>query len=220
MCAAQVHSGSCSEPVSSRGTRIRRYAINPLGHRWTHHNLTYSIVQFPSSLSPEDTRMALSVAFTKWSDVSPLTFREVNASSDITIGFFSLNHSDCWSSFFHPCFDGLNGELAHAFLPPRGEIHFDNQEFWILGKSRNGENQDPNAEGGEGVQSERGSIQTKNRQGQTWRCKEDNDLTWSKGEDKTKEAKRVGGGGLEDGFGLTAREQGRGRGGAKAAASK
>ncbi|KAK5904121.1 hypothetical protein CesoFtcFv8_005716 [Champsocephalus esox] len=136
MCAAQVHSGSCSEPVSSRGTRIRRYAINPLGHRWTHHNLTYSIVQFPSSLSPEDTRKGLSVAFTKWSDVSPLTFREVNASSDITIGFFSLNHSDCWSSFFHPCFDGLNGELAHAFLPPRGEIHFDNQEFWILGKSR------------------------------------------------------------------------------------
>ncbi|XP_071058701.1 matrix metalloproteinase-23-like [Pseudochaenichthys georgianus] len=132
----QVHSGRCSEPVSSRGTRIRRYAINPLGHRWTHHNLTYSIVQFPSSLSPEDTRKGLSVAFTKWSDVSPLTFREVNASSDITIGFFSLNHSDCWSSFFHPCFDGLNGELAHAFLPPRGEIHFDNQEFWILGKSR------------------------------------------------------------------------------------
>lgn len=36
----------------------------------------------------------------------------------------------------HPCFDGLNGELAHAFLPPRGEIHFDNHEFWILGKSR------------------------------------------------------------------------------------
>lgn len=51
-------------------------------------------------------------------------------------GFYTFNHTDCWWSPLHPCFDGLNGELAHAFLPPRGEIHFDNHEFWILGRSR------------------------------------------------------------------------------------
>ena len=121
----------------------------------------------------EDTRKAISIAFTKWSDVSPLSFTEVtdgNATTDITIGrrsftqhsetkkhkeedklytvcvcvcarvcglgFYTFNHTDCWWSPLHPCFDGLNGELAHAFLPPRGEIHFDNHEFWILGKSR------------------------------------------------------------------------------------
>ncbi|XP_072318261.1 matrix metallopeptidase 23bb [Eucyclogobius newberryi] len=117
--------------------RIQRYAINPLGFKWDHHNLTYRIVAFPRTLTPEDTRKALSLAFTKWSDVSPLSFTEVeDEPADITIGFYTFNHTDCWVSPLHPCFDGLNGELAHAFLPPRGDIHFDNHEFWILGKSR------------------------------------------------------------------------------------
>lgn len=121
------------------------------------------ILKFPNTLNVDDTRKAISIAFTKWSDVSPLSFTEVadgNASADITIGrrrhnqlrlethvvylcvcvcasgFYTFNHTDCWGSPLHPCFDGLNGELAHAFLPPRGEIHFDNHEFWILGRSR------------------------------------------------------------------------------------
>ncbi|XP_014894591.1 matrix metallopeptidase 23bb isoform X2 [Poecilia latipinna] len=132
-------SSMMKETISDRGIRTRRYAINPLGHKWTHHNITYRIIKFPNTLNKEDTRKAISIAFTKWSDVSPLTFTEVtngSATADITIGFYTFNHTDCWWSPLHPCFDGLNGELAHAFLPPRGEIHFDNHEFWILGKSR------------------------------------------------------------------------------------
>ncbi|KAG5836988.1 hypothetical protein ANANG_G00234480 [Anguilla anguilla] len=120
-------------------TRSKRYAINPLGHKWEHANITYKITKFPNTLNKDDTRKAISIAFTMWSDVSPLSFTEVthpNQSADIIIGFYTFNHTDCWWSPLHPCFDGLNGELAHAFLPPRGEIHFDNHEFWILGKSR------------------------------------------------------------------------------------
>ncbi|XP_039899311.1 matrix metallopeptidase 23bb isoform X3 [Simochromis diagramma] len=127
------------EVFGDRAARSKRYAINPLGHKWTHHNITYRIIKFPNTLNVEDTRKAIGIAFTKWSDVSPLTFTEVtdgNDTADITIGFYTFNHTDCWWSPLHPCFDGLNGELAHAFLPPRGEIHFDNHEFWILGKSR------------------------------------------------------------------------------------
>lgn len=145
-----VTAGSQALPCSSEtpaltdggfhaGTRNKRYVINPLGYKWTHLNLTYRIAQFPNSLNQHDTRKAIGIAFAKWSDVSPLSFKEVadgNAKADITIGFYAFNHSDCWGSALHPCFDGLNGELAHAFLPPRGEIHFDNHEFWILGKSR------------------------------------------------------------------------------------
>ncbi|KTG42056.1 hypothetical protein cypCar_00018404 [Cyprinus carpio] len=128
------------EVRSHRGqARSKRYAINPLGYKWEHFNVTYKITKFPNTLNKDDTRKAISIAFTKWSDVSPLTFTEItnpNKSADITIGFYTYNHTDCWWSPLHPCFDGLNGELAHAFLPPRGEIHFDNHEFWILGKSR------------------------------------------------------------------------------------
>lgn len=54
--------------------------------------LSLRILKFPTSLSVEDTRKSISIAFTKWSDVSPLTFTEVtngNATVDITIGRWS-----------------------------------------------------------------------------------------------------------------------------------
>ncbi|KAM4692789.1 matrix metalloproteinase-23-like [Discoglossus pictus] len=123
---------------NSKSTRLKRYTINPMGYKWDHLNLTYKIVQFPSTLNRGDTEKALAIAFRMWSNVSSLTFRRVqpDQGSDLSIGFYSYNHSDCWRSPLHPCFDGLNGELAHAFLPPRGEIHFDNHEFWVLGPSR------------------------------------------------------------------------------------
>ncbi|KAJ7421484.1 E3 ubiquitin-protein ligase MIB2 [Willisornis vidua] len=52
------------------------------------------------------------------------------------IGFYSINHTDCLESLTHHCFDGTTGELAHAFFPPHGEIHFDDHEYWILGNTR------------------------------------------------------------------------------------
>uniref|UniRef100_A0A8C5PAP5 Ig-like domain-containing protein n=1 Tax=Leptobrachium leishanense TaxID=445787 RepID=A0A8C5PAP5_9ANUR len=134
------HEGSLQQEEYKGNTlsRWKRYTINPFGYKWDHSNLTYKIVKFPNTLNKDDTKRALAIAFRMWSRVSPLTFQlvEPHQESDLTIGFYAFNHSDCWFSSLHPCFDGLNGELAHAFLPPRGEIHFDNHEFWVLGPSR------------------------------------------------------------------------------------
>ncbi|EHH14232.1 hypothetical protein EGK_00118 [Macaca mulatta] len=73
-----------------------------------------------------------------WSDVSPFSFREVapEQPSDLRIGFYPINHTDCLVSALHHCFDGPTGELAHAFFPPHGGIHFDDSEYWVLGPTR------------------------------------------------------------------------------------
>lgn len=119
------------------------------------------ILSFPRNLlSPRETRQGLAAAFRMWSDVSPFSFREVapGQPSDLRIGgccdpapaqpsglylspppptgFYPANHTDCLVSALHHCFDGPTGELAHAFFPPHGGIHFDDSEHWVLGPTR------------------------------------------------------------------------------------
>ncbi|KAK2105627.1 Matrix metalloproteinase-23 [Saguinus oedipus] len=120
-------------------SRRRRYTLTPARLRWDHFNLTYRILSFPRNLlSPRETRRALAAAFRMWSDVSPFSFREVapEQPSDLRIGFYPINHTDCLVSALHHCFDGPTGELAHAFFPPHGGIHFDDSEYWVLGPTR------------------------------------------------------------------------------------
>lgn len=54
----------------------------------------------------------------------------------VSLGFYPVNHTDCLVSALHHCFDGPTGELAHAFFPPHGSIHFDDSEHWVLGPTR------------------------------------------------------------------------------------
>ncbi|XP_045404712.1 matrix metalloproteinase-23 isoform X2 [Lemur catta] len=121
------------------GPRRRRYTLTPARLRWDHFNLTYRILSFPRNLlSPRETRRGLAAAFRMWSDVSPFSFREVapEQPSDLRIGFYPATHTDCLASALHHCFDGPTGELAHAFFPPHGGIHFDDSEYWVLGPTR------------------------------------------------------------------------------------
>ncbi|XP_007449033.1 PREDICTED: LOW QUALITY PROTEIN: matrix metalloproteinase-23 [Lipotes vexillifer] len=126
-------------PPHPPAPRRRRYTLTPTRLRWDHFNLTYRILSFPRNLlSPRETRRGLAAAFRMWSDVSPFSFREVapEQPSDLRIGFYPVNHTDCLVSPTHHCFDGPTGELAHAFFPPHGGIHFDDSEYWVLGSTR------------------------------------------------------------------------------------
>ncbi|KAM0069805.1 putative envelysin [Helianthus debilis subsp. tardiflorus] len=68
-------------------------------------------------------------AFTRWSKWTPLTFTEsVNyLTTDMKIGFYTEEHDDGEE------FDCVLGTLAHAFAPPRGLLHLDSDETWIVG---------------------------------------------------------------------------------------
>ncbi|XP_037540458.1 matrix metalloproteinase-23 [Nematolebias whitei] len=120
-------------------SRNKRYTLTPELLKWDKFNLTYKVLSFPTNLiNASDTHRGIAKAFSMWSDVSPFTFKRVPADqeADIKIGFYPIVHTDCLQSYLHPCFDGNTGELAHAYLPPTGEIHFDDHEYWILGNMR------------------------------------------------------------------------------------
>ncbi|XP_078281599.1 matrix metalloproteinase-23 isoform X1 [Rhinoraja longicauda] len=122
----------------SHPARRKRYTLTPQMLKWSHFNLTYKIVSFPQTLSEEDTARGIAMAFRMWSEVTPFNFTKVppEVKANIKIGFYSINHTDCLKTPSHPCFDGITGELAHAFFPTNGEIHFDDNEHWIVGKTR------------------------------------------------------------------------------------
>ncbi|NXP41358.1 MMP23 protein, partial [Leiothrix lutea] len=123
--------------------RSRRYTITPGHLKWDHFNLTYKVPadrhfpaehlpgghfpegDFPEGYFPEEY-------------FSSRHFPEGHFPDEhFPVGrFYSINHTDCLESLTHHCFDGTTGELAHAFFPPHGEIHFDDHEYWILGNTR------------------------------------------------------------------------------------
>ena len=82
-------------------------------------------------------------AFQVWSDVTPLTFREVTGGyANMYLQFGRYYHGD-----YYP-FDGVGGTLAHAFLPGsfygeselEGDVHFDDDETFTV-RSSEGKNE-------------------------------------------------------------------------------
>ncbi|XP_026154248.1 matrix metalloproteinase-28 [Mastacembelus armatus] len=97
--------------------------------KWYKHHLTYRIVNWPRHLSLGSVRLVVRAAFQVWSNVSGLVFQESpEGPADIRLAFYEGDHNDGISN----AFDGPGGTLAHAFLPRRGEAHFDMAERWTL----------------------------------------------------------------------------------------
>ncbi|XP_030074338.1 stromelysin-3 isoform X1 [Microcaecilia unicolor] len=108
--------------------RQKRFVLS--GGRWEKTNLTYKIIRFPWQLSTVKVRRTLADALKVWSDVTLLSFTEVQEGrADIVIDFTRYWHGD------HLPFDGPGGILAHAFFPKthrEGDVHFDYDETWTI----------------------------------------------------------------------------------------
>ncbi|XP_075871101.1 matrix metalloproteinase-28 [Nelusetta ayraudi] len=110
-----------------RSSRRRRSAAR--AEKWYKRHLTYRIVNWPRLLPLAAVRLAVGAAFQLWSNVSGLVFLEApGGPADIRLAFYEGDHNDGTSN----AFDGPGGTLAHAFLPRRGEAHFDRAERWSL----------------------------------------------------------------------------------------
>ncbi|XP_077579377.1 matrix metalloproteinase-28 [Stigmatopora nigra] len=112
-------------PAGSAWCRRKRSAVKT--DKWSKHHLAYQMVNWPDHLSLRSVRLAVKAAFQLWSNVSGLVFQEATEGpADIRLAFYEGDHND------GTAFDGPGGTLAHAFLPRRGEAHFDKAERWSL----------------------------------------------------------------------------------------
>lgn len=113
---------------NKRAIRVKRYNLQ--GQRWSHHNLTWSILRLPrSGPSSYVIRKELAHALSIWARHTQLTFTETyqDSRADIQVYFHRNYHGDGYP------FDGPGSVLAHAFFPGKGrggDAHFDEDENW------------------------------------------------------------------------------------------
>ncbi|KAK4841885.1 hypothetical protein QYF36_012028 [Acer negundo] len=105
---------------------VARYEIFEGRPRWKKRALTFAFL--PQNKLPDNYKKTIARGLSKWQAVTPLSFREPGSYSkaDIKIGFYSKEHG-CRHTF-----DGVLRELAHAYAPPFGWFHFDNNENWVV----------------------------------------------------------------------------------------
>ncbi|KAI3720279.1 hypothetical protein L6452_21192 [Arctium lappa] len=123
--SSTMNSGKAASMI---GHSVAHYSFFPGMPRWSsrRRDLTYAFE--PRNQLSDDVKRVFGNAFTRWSEWTPLTFTEISNynSADLKIGFYGGDHGDGEN------FDGVLGTLAHAFAPPRGLLHLDSDETWII----------------------------------------------------------------------------------------
>lgn len=119
----------CGDPdVGNDGIRVRRYAT--VG-KWSKTSFTYYL-SYGDDMTKADQSRIIARAFKYWSDAEPvLKFNRTNNynKTDFRISFGRRRHRGVPGE--KPCpypFDGLGGVVAHAYYPPEGRVHFDDDE--------------------------------------------------------------------------------------------
>ncbi|KAM4628411.1 matrix metalloproteinase-20 [Polymixia lowei] len=117
---------------------VENFSFYPERPKWNKETITYTIKKPTPDLKRKDVENSFRSALKIWSDMVPLTFLRVNHDkADIVFSFTRRTHGD-----FFP-FDGPKGVLAHAFEPGEGmggDVHFDEDETWTIGKQNKGYN--------------------------------------------------------------------------------
>ena len=114
---------------TGHGGRSKRYSLE--GGRWREDVVTYNISRYSRQIRKDVVEDYIGAAFKIWSDVINLVFvKENRGDVHINIRFETGHHSVDAND---PSFDGPGGYHAHAFFPVYGgEVHFDDDEDWIL----------------------------------------------------------------------------------------
>ncbi|QOD40001.1 metalloproteinase [Matsumuraeses phaseoli granulovirus] len=118
--------------------RDKRFFVNQDIYWPNKHNITYTLYTntVPKYLNVDMLSQETRQAFDVWQNVISYSTKVeivkfVNIgdnceSANIKISFVNRHHGDKYD------FDGMGGVLAHAYVPPVGEIHLDNEELWLV----------------------------------------------------------------------------------------
>ncbi|KAL4714131.1 hypothetical protein ACJJTC_008485, partial [Scirpophaga incertulas] len=103
-------------------TRNRRYILQ---QGWNKKSITYRILNGSSTLPQHRVEALMARGLAVWAPHGDLRFSQLlEGRADIEVSFARQKHGDGFP------FDGPGRVVAHAFPPPHGAMHFDDDEVW------------------------------------------------------------------------------------------
>ena len=129
----------CPDVMPQKNEADESKKVNPptpvqfnLGTRWTNNRVSWRLNSFSGKIRRGQVITETRRAFDLWSKAANLIFVErASGNADIVIDFARGNHNDGAGN----AFDGVGRVLAHAFFPPFGDTHFDDDERWVVNRT-------------------------------------------------------------------------------------